>query len=141
MGGGMSALIPAPEEIRAFRTHAPRLAWQAFDAGDSDAAVLLWRAYNRVDGGIVALSSVIDPDPIKAHALDHLMGDLVPNFVVGTAAEAGLSNEQAAQAVALHAEWRATAFSGPMPPRYGMQIETMFELDKPAVDLCAPAPQ
>ena len=141
MGGGASSFIPAPEEIRDFRAHAPRLAWQAFEAGDSDAAVLLWRAYNRVQADIVFLSGAIDPDPIKAHALDLLMDDLVPDFVVGSAAEAGLREEQAAQAEALHAEWRATAFAHGKPPRYGMEIERMFEPEKRAVDLCAPDPR
>jgi hypothetical protein len=141
MGGGASSFIPAPEEVRDFRAHAPRLAWQAFEAGDSDAAVLLWRAYNRVQADIVFLSAAIDPDPVKAHALDLLMDDLVPDFVVGTAAEAGLSKIQAAQAEALHAEWRSTAFAHRKPPRYGLEIERMFEPDKRAVDLCAPDPR
>lgn len=141
MGGGMSSFIPAPDEIRAFRAHAPRLAWQAFAAGDSDAAVLLWRAYNRVRTDFVYLAAAIDPDPVKAHALDLLMGDLVPGFVVGTAAEAGLSKAQAALAEAMRAEWRATAFAHGRPPRYGMEIERLFDWDQRAVDLCAPDPR
>ena len=87
------------------------------------------------------LAGAIDPDPIKAHALDLLMDDLVPDFVVGSAAEAGLSKEQAAQAEALHAEWRATAFAHGKPPRFGMEIERMFEPEKRTVDLCAPDPR
>lgn len=141
MGAGMSNFIPAPEEIRGFRAHAPRLAWQAFEAGDSDAAVLLWRAYNRVGVEAMPLAGAIEPDPVKAHALDLLMDDLVPDFVVGTATEAGLSKEQAAQAEALHAEWRATAFAHGRPPRYGLELERMFEPEKRAVDLCAPDPR
>ena len=141
MGGGMSTFLPAPDEIREFRAHAPRLAWQAFAAGDSDAVVLLWRAYNRVRTDFVYLAAAIDPDPVKAHALDLLMGDLVPGFVVGTAAEAGLSKAQAAQAEAMRAEWRATAFAHGRPPRYGMEIERLFDWDQRAVDLCAPDPR
>lgn len=138
MGGGLSSFIPSPDEIRVFRAHAPRLAWQAFAAGNSDAAVLLWRAYNRVNSDGLFLASAIEPDPIKAHALDLLMGDLVPEFLVGNAREAELSEEQAAQAAALHATWRSTAFAHGRPSRYGLEIEQMFEWERRAVDLCAP---
>lgn len=137
-GIGWSSFIPVADEIRRFRTHAPRLAWQAFATGDSDAAVLLWRAYNRVGVEAMPLTGAIDPDPVKAHALDLLVDDLVPDFVVGSAAEAGLSDEQAMQARALHAEWRGGAFAQAKPPRFGMQIEKMFEWEQRAVDLCAP---
>lgn len=130
-----------PERLVAYRTNAPQLAWRAFAAGDSDAAVLLWRAYNRVQTDFLYLAAAIDPDPVKAHALDLLMGDLVPGFVVGTAAEAGLSKAQAAQAEAMRAEWRATAFAQGKPPRYGLEIERLFDWDKRAVDLCAPDPR
>lgn len=140
-GIGSSSFIPVPDEIRRYRAHASRLAWQAFAAGDSDAAVLLWRVYNRVGVEAMPLAAAIDPDPVKAHALDLLIDDLVPDFIVGTAAEAGLSKEQAAQAEALHAEWRATAFAHGRPPRYGMEIERMFDPEKRAVDLCAPDPR
>jgi hypothetical protein len=140
-GIGASSFIPVPDEVRRFRTHAPQLAWQAFAAGDSDAVVLLWRVYNRVGIEAMPLAGAIEPDPVKAHALDLLMDDLVPDFVVGTAVDAGLSKEQAAQAEALHAEWRATAFAHGKPPRYGMEIERMFDPEKRAVDLCAPDPR
>lgn len=130
-----------PERLVTYRTEAPQLAWRAFAAGDSDAAVLLWRAYNRVRTDFVYLAAAIDPDPVKAHALDLLMGDLVPGFVVGTAAEAGLSKAQAAQAEAMRAEWRATAFAHGRPPRYGMEIERLFDWDQRAMDLCAPDPR
>lgn len=137
-GAGSSSFIPVPDEIRRFRIHGVPLAWQAFAAGDSDAAVLLWRAYNRVDAEAMPLAGAIDPDPIKAHALDLLMDDLVPDFVVGTAAEAGLSEAQAAQAEALHAEWRSGAFAHRKPPHYGMEMERMFDPEKRPVDSCAP---
>ena len=140
-GIGSSSFIPIPDEVRRFRSHAPQLAWRAFASGDSDAAVLLWRAYNRVGAETMPLAAAIDPDPVKAHALDLLMGDLVPGFVVGTAAEAGLSKAQAAQAEAMRAEWRATAFAQGKPPRYGLEIERLFDWDKRAVDLCAPDPR
>ncbi len=133
--------IKNTDAIRRFRQRAPDLAWKAFSHGDPDAAALLWRVHNEVDVGYVALAGAIDPDPVKAHALDLLMGDLVPGFVVGTAAEAGLSKEQAAQAEALHAEWRATSFAHARPPRFGMEIERMFDPEKRAVDLCAPDPR
>ena len=143
MGVGLNGMgfSPVPSELRRYRAEAPRLAWQAFAAGDSDAAVLLWRSYNRVQTDFLFLAAAIDPDPVKAHALDLLMDDLVPDFIVGTAAEAGLSKEQAAQAEAMRAEWRATAFAQGKPPRYGMEIERMFEPEKRAVDLCAPDPR
>lgn len=133
--------IKNTDAIRRFRQRAPDLVWQAFSHGDPDAAALLWRVHNQIDTGYLALAGAIDPDPIKAHALDLLMDDLVPDFVVGSAAEAGLSKEQAAQAEALHAEWRATAFAHGKPPRFGMEIERMFEPEKRTVDLCAPDPR
>lgn len=136
-------LSPMPDlsridQLRRYRESAGQFAWRAFAAGDSDAAVLLWRAYNRVGVSFLPLAGAIDPDPVKAHALDLLVADLVPKFVVGSAAEAGLNDEQAMQARALHAEWRSGAFAKAKPPRFGMQIETMFEWDQRAVDLCAP---
>ena len=133
--------IKNTDAIRRFRQRAPDLAWKAFSHGDPDAAALLWRVHNEVDVGYVALAGAIDPDPVKAHALDLLMDDLVPDFIVGTAAEAGLSKEQAAQAEALHAEWRATSFAHARPPRFGMEIERMFDPEKRAVELCAPDPR
>ena len=117
------------------------MAWRAFDAGDTDAAVLLWRAYNDVDRDVLFLSAVIQRDPIKAHALDQLMLDLVPDHIAGSARDAGLSDEQAMQAQALLAEWRSGAFAQPKPLRFGSRIENMFDWEKRAVDLCAPAPQ
>jgi TPR repeat protein len=125
-----------PERLIAYRAEAPQLAWRAFAAGDSDAAMLLWRAYNHVQTDFLYLAGAIDPDPVKAHALDLLMDDLVPDIVVGTAAEAGLSKAQAARAEALHAEWRSTAFAHGKPPRYGLEIERMLDDEHPEVDLC-----
>lgn len=140
-GLGFSSLpLAPPMELRHFKANAPRLAWQAFDAGDSDAAVLLWRAYNRVDTDMLPLAGAIDPDPIKAHALDLLMADLLPEFLVGTAKEAGLSAAQASQARALHAQWRSTAFAQPKPPRYGL-LDEHVSADLSAVDLCASDPR
>lgn len=136
-------LSPMPDlgridQLKRYRDAAGSLAWRAFAAGDSDAAVLLWRTYNRVGVAFLPLAGAIDPDPVKAHALDLLVGDLVSGFVVGSAAEAGLSDEQAMQARALHAEWRSGAFAQAKPPRFGMQIEKMFEWEQRAIDLCAP---
>lgn len=128
-------------EQRRFKANAPRLAWRAFDAGNSDAAVLLWRAYNRVDTDMLPLAGAIEPDPVKAHALDLLLGDLLPDFIVGSAAEAGLSDEQAMQARELHAQWRSAAFAHRQPPRYGMELERMFTRENRAVDLCASDPR
>ncbi len=125
------------EQLRRYRDEAGQFAWRAFAAGDSDAAVLLWRAYNRVGSNSLFLAGAIDLDPVKAHALDLLVGDLVPGFVVGSAAEAGLSDEQAMQARAMHAEWRGGAFVKAKPPRFGMQIENIFEWEHRAIDLCA----
>ena len=126
------------EHVRRYRDHAGKHAWRAFSAGDSDAAVLLWRAYNRVDADYLFLTGTVEPDPVKAHALDLLMNDLVPGFVVGTAAEAGLGAEQRMQAEAIHAEWRGQQFAHRKPPRFGMRIEEMFDWKNRAIDLCAP---
>ena len=143
VGAGFGGIpqIDDTDASRRFKRRAPDFAWQAFSRGDSDAAALLWRVYNGVDSDYLPLAGAIEPDPVKAHALDLLMDDLVPDFVVGTAVDAGLSKEQAAQAEALHAEWRATAFAHGKPPRYGMEIERMFDPEKRAVDLCAPDPR
>lgn len=143
MGGGFSTYWPfaSPNELRRFKANAAPLAWKAFESGNTDAAVILWRSYNAVGVDSLPIAAAIDPDPVKAHALDLLMDDLVPDFIVGTAAEAGLSKEQAAQAEALHAEWRATSFAHARPPRFGMEIERMFDPEKRAVDLCAPDPR
>lgn len=141
IGFGVLPDIRNTEAIRRFRQRAPDLAWRAFSHGDPDAAALLWRVHNRIDTDSLPLAGAIEPDPVKAHALDLLMDDLVPDFVVGTATEAGLSKEQAAQAEALHAEWRATAIAHGRPPRYGLELERMFEPEKRAVDLCAPDPR
>ena len=139
-GAGFSSLpVASPQELRGFKAHASRLAWQAFDAGDSDAAVLLWRAYNRVDVEALPLAGAIDPDPVKAHALDLLLDDLLPEFLVGTAKEAGLSAEQARQARELHAQWRSSAFAQRKPPRYGLLLENMSASDPRALDPCATA--
>ncbi len=133
--------IAHPERSRPYREQAATMAWRAFDAGDTDAAVLLWRAYNDVDRDVLFLSAVIQRDPIKAHALDQLMLDLAPDHIAGSARDAGLSDEQAMQAQALLAEWRSGAFAQPKPLRFGSRIENMFDWEKRAVDLCAPAPQ
>lgn len=142
-GAGFSSVmtLDGRNEMLRFREHAPTMAWRAFAAGDSDAAVLLWRAYNRVGRDMLFLVGAIEPDPVKAHALDLLMKDLVPDFIVGSVQEAGLSEDQAQQAAMIHAEWRATAFANAKPPRYGMEFERMWDPEKSAVDLCAPAPQ
>ena len=107
--------------------------------GDSDAALLLWRAYNRVDVEGLPLAGAIDPDPVKAHALDLLLDDLLPEFRVGTVKEAGLSAEQARQAQALHGQWRSSAFAQREPPRYGLLVENMSASELRALDLCATA--
>jgi hypothetical protein len=124
--------------LRRFRDSAAALAWRAFAAGDSDAAVLLWRAYNRVDADYLLLVGSIEPDPVKAHALDLLMDDLLPEFVVGSASDAGLDPTHDAAAQALVAAWRAGPFAQARVPRFGLRIEEQFGWEHRDVDVCAP---
>jgi hypothetical protein len=142
-GGGFASWFNEDRlpQLRRFRADAADLAWRAFAAGDSDAAVLLWRAYNQVDASRLLLAAAIEPDPVKAHALDLLLAELVPEFVAGSAEQAGLDAEQTRAAEVLLAEWQAGAFAHARPPRFGMEIERSLSGEKHVVDLCAPDPR
>jgi hypothetical protein len=141
-GGGFASFegVRFPERLLRFRERAGVLAWRAFDAGDSDAAVLLWRVYNRVGSDQLHLAGALAPDPVRAHALDLLLADLVPGVIAGSAEEAGLDPAAAAAAQALHARWRALSFADARAPRFGLEIERMFDWERREVDLCAEAP-
>lgn len=141
-GSGFASVegVRFTDRLRRFGRRAEPLAWRAFEAGDSDAALLLWRAYNRVGADRLYLAGAVEPDPVLAHALDLLVHDLVPEIASGSAAEAGLDPAQARRAAKLHAHWRTAAFATARPPRYGIEIERMFDWEKRAVDLCADDP-
>ena len=138
-GGGFASLegFRHPDRLLRYREHAGAMAWRAFEAGNSDAAVLLWRAYNGVDLEAVYIAGAIEPDPVRAHALDLLLGDLVPDHLAGTASEAGLTHVDAKRARDLVTQWRSRAFARPRPPNFGTRFETMFDWEKHSVDLCA----
>jgi len=138
-GGGFALAegVRFPERLHQFRDHAATLAWRAFDRGDPDAVVLLWRAYQGVDRDVLFLAGAIDPNPVTARALDLLMHELNSDHVVADAADSGLDKAGLRQAQDLLRDWREHAFAHPRTPRYGLRIETMFDWEKRAVDLCA----